>query len=152
MVGREIDGRRAGRERATPGDAGARARGRLGRRRPRRAGACRASRFDVRAGEIVAVAGVAGNGQRELAEAIAGHAARRARARSRVGGRPLRGGDPREAIARRRRATCPRTGSAPGVAPSLSIALERRAQVLPRPRARAGRCCASARSATGPSR
>ena len=76
----------------------------------------------VRAGEIAAIAGVSGNGQRELAEAITG-------LRS-----PTEGLDPRRRDARcgpatrgrRSRpgsATCPRTASAPGVAPSLSIAM-----------------------------
>ena len=41
--------------------------------------------------------------------------------------------------------TCPRTGSAPGVAPSLSHRVERRAQVVPRPRARARAAAAAAR-------
>jgi simple sugar transport system ATP-binding protein len=51
----------------------------------------------LRRGEIVGVAGVAGNGQRELTETIAGM--RRATAgRIVVGETALRGGDPREAI------------------------------------------------------
>ena len=51
----------------------------------------------LRAGEILGVAGVAGNGQRELTETIAGM--RRATAgRISVGGVELEGGDPREAI------------------------------------------------------
>ncbi|MEO9174817.1 MAG: ATP-binding cassette domain-containing protein, partial [Gaiellales bacterium] len=55
--------------------------------------------LELRAGEILAVAGVAGNGQRELAEAITG--LRRPTAGSiRVGGRVLRAGDPRDAIRR----------------------------------------------------
>ncbi len=53
--------------------------------------------FDVCRGEIVAVAGVSGNGQRELAEAIVGMR-RPMRGEIRVDGRRLRGGDPREAI------------------------------------------------------
>src|SRR5205085_1071447 len=53
--------------------------------------------LSLRAGEIVAVAGVAGNGQRELAETIAGM--RPATSGTiRANGRSLRGGDPREAI------------------------------------------------------
>jgi simple sugar transport system ATP-binding protein len=52
----------------------------------------------VRAGEIVGVAGVAGNGQRELAEAVTGMRAA-SRGRVRVGGTLLRSGDPRAAIA-----------------------------------------------------
>ena len=53
--------------------------------------------FSIREGEIVGVAGVAGNGQRELAEALSGM--RDIDAGSvRIAGRTLRGGDPREAI------------------------------------------------------
>jgi general nucleoside transport system ATP-binding protein len=52
----------------------------------------------VRRGEIVAVAGVAGNGQRELAEAIAGMRTPTS-GTIRVSGTKLKGGDAREAIA-----------------------------------------------------
>jgi general nucleoside transport system ATP-binding protein len=73
----------------------------------------------VRAGEIVAVAGVAGNGQRELADTIAGM--RPATEGSvRVGGRPLRGGDPRHAI-RAGVAYVPEDRLGTGLAPGLSI-------------------------------
>jgi simple sugar transport system ATP-binding protein len=51
----------------------------------------------VRAGEIVAIAGVAGNGQRELAEAVAGLRPH-ARGSIRLEGRPLRNGDARAAF------------------------------------------------------
>jgi general nucleoside transport system ATP-binding protein len=74
----------------------------------------------VRGGEIVAVAGVAGNGQRELAETIAGLRAA-ARGRVRVGGKALRPGDPRAAIAAGV-AYVPEDRLGTGVAPSLSIA------------------------------
>jgi ABC-type uncharacterized transport system ATPase subunit len=74
----------------------------------------------VREGEIVGIAGVAGNGQRELAEAITGM-----RPSSgggvRVGGRKLRTGDPRSAIAAGI-AHVPEDRLGTGVAPSLSIA------------------------------
>jgi simple sugar transport system ATP-binding protein len=53
--------------------------------------------FVVHGGEIVAVAGVSGNGQRELAEAISGMR-RPTRGEIRVCGRALRPGDPRAAI------------------------------------------------------
>jgi simple sugar transport system ATP-binding protein len=74
----------------------------------------------VRAGEIVAVAGVAGNGQRELAECVSGMRPPTAGA-IRVGGRELRGGDPREAI-RAGVAHVPEDRLGTGVSPSLSIA------------------------------
>ena len=52
--------------------AGARGRGPARARRPRARGGARACRSTVRGGEIVALAGVDGNGQHELVEAIAG--------------------------------------------------------------------------------
>jgi general nucleoside transport system ATP-binding protein len=74
----------------------------------------------VGAGEIVAIAGVAGNGQRELAETVTGM--RRASAGSVVvAGKPLRGGDAREAI-RAHVAHVPEDRLHTGVAPSLPIA------------------------------
>ncbi len=76
--------------------------------------------FAVCAGEIVGIAGVSGNGQRELAETITG--IRRATGGVvRVDGRPLRNGDPRAAI-RARVAHIPEDRLHTGVAPSLSIA------------------------------
>ena len=74
----------------------------------------------VRAGEIVAVAGVAGNGQRELAETITGMRPA-SRGRVKLDGRTLRGGDAREAI-RAGIAHVPEDRLHTGVAPSLSIA------------------------------
>ncbi len=73
----------------------------------------------VRAGEIVGVAGVAGNGQRELAEAVTGLRPL-TRGSVRVGDRVLRGGDPREAI-RAGVAHVPEDRLHTAVAPSLSI-------------------------------
>jgi ABC-type uncharacterized transport system ATPase subunit len=74
----------------------------------------------VRAGEIVAIAGVAGNGQRELAEVVSGM--RSAEAGSiRVDGREIRPGDPRSAIAAGV-AHVPEDRLGTGLAPSLSIA------------------------------
>jgi ABC-type uncharacterized transport system ATPase subunit len=73
----------------------------------------------VRSGEIVAVAGVAGNGQRELAETVTGMRPP-ARGTIVVEGRTLRGGDPREAI-RAGVAHVPEDRLNTGVAPSLSI-------------------------------
>jgi ABC-type uncharacterized transport system ATPase subunit len=77
--------------------------------------------LEVRAGEIVAVAGVAGNGQRELAETICGIRAASA-GTIRVDGRELPGGDPRAAIAARV-AYIPEDRLGTGLAPSLSITL-----------------------------
>ena len=74
----------------------------------------------VRAGEIVGIAGVAGNGQRELAETITGMRPR-PRGDVRVDGRALRSGDPRDAI-RAGVAHVPEDRLHTGVAPSLSIA------------------------------
>jgi simple sugar transport system ATP-binding protein len=74
----------------------------------------------VRSGEIVAVAGVAGNGQRELAETIAGLRSPTTGA-VRVDGKELRAGDPRSAIGAGV-AYVPEDRLGTGVAPSLSIA------------------------------
>jgi simple sugar transport system ATP-binding protein len=76
--------------------------------------------LQVRSGEIVAIAGVAGNGQRELAETITGMRAA-SRGEVAVEGRRLRGGDAREAI-RAGIAHVPEDRLHTGVAPSLSIA------------------------------
>ena len=91
-----------------------------GRRATAARPAVRGASLVVRAGEIVAVAGVAGNGQRELAETIAGMRAP-TEGTVRVGGKPLRGGDPRAAIAAGV-AYVPEDRLGTGVAPSLSIA------------------------------
>jgi simple sugar transport system ATP-binding protein len=74
----------------------------------------------VCAGEVVAIAGVAGNGQRELAETITGMRPA-TRGTITVGGKTLRGGDAREAI-RAGVAHVPEDRLHTGVAPSLSIA------------------------------
>jgi len=74
----------------------------------------------LRSGEIVAVAGVAGNGQRELAETISGMRIPSA-GTIRVGTRVLRPGDPRDAI-RAGVAHIPEDRLGTGLAPSLSIA------------------------------
>jgi general nucleoside transport system ATP-binding protein len=75
--------------------------------------------FSIREGEIVGVAGVAGNGQRELAEALSGMRDLRAGSLT-VGGRQLRGGDPRGAI-RAGIAHVPEDRLGTGLAPSLSV-------------------------------
>jgi ABC-type uncharacterized transport system ATPase subunit len=74
----------------------------------------------VCAGEILAIAGVAGNGQRELAETVTGMRPA-TRGTIRVEGKELRGGDAREAI-RAGVAHVPEDRLHTGVAPSLSIA------------------------------
>jgi ABC-type uncharacterized transport system ATPase subunit len=76
--------------------------------------------LNVRAGEVVAIAGVAGNGQRELAETVTGMRSP-TRGSITVDGKALRGGDPREAI-RAGVAHVPEDRLHTGVAPSLSIA------------------------------
>jgi ABC-type uncharacterized transport system ATPase subunit len=76
--------------------------------------------LSVRRGEIVAVAGVAGNGQRELAETIAGMRAPSA-GTIRVAGRKLKGGDAREAIGAGI-AYVPEDRLGTGLAPGLSVA------------------------------
>ena len=81
--------------------------------------AVRGVSFSIREGEIVGVAGVAGNGQRELAEALSGM--RDIDAGSvRIAGRTLRGGDPREAILAGV-AHVPEDRLGTGLAPSLSV-------------------------------
>ena len=82
--------------------------------------ALRGVSLTVRAGEIVAIAGVAGNGQRELAETVTGMRSA-ARGTVTVEGRRLRVGDAREAI-RAGVAHVPEDRLHTGVAPSLSIA------------------------------
>jgi ABC-type uncharacterized transport system ATPase subunit len=82
--------------------------------------AVRGVSLQVRAGEIVAVAGVAGNGQRELAETIAGIRPA-TKGTVRVGERKPRSGDPRSAI-RNGVAYVPEDRLGTGLAPSVSIA------------------------------
>jgi len=81
--------------------------------------AVRGVSLDVRAGEIVAVAGVAGNGQRELAETIAGVRAP-TRGTIEVSEKTLRTGDARAAIAAGV-GYVPEDRLGTGVAPSVSI-------------------------------
>jgi general nucleoside transport system ATP-binding protein len=82
--------------------------------------AVRAMSFTVRSGEILGVAGVAGNGQRELAEAITGMRPTSGGA-VRIEGLRLRTGDPRAAIAAGI-AHVPEDRLGTAVAASLSIA------------------------------
>jgi ABC-type uncharacterized transport system ATPase subunit len=118
MVGRDVDvGRR--RDAASIGETILVAEG-LSARGDRGMEALRDVSLEVRAGEVLGVAGVAGNGQRELAEAITGLRALTG-GRVSVGGRVLRGGDPRAAIAAGV-AHVPEDRLHTAVAPSLSIA------------------------------
>jgi len=118
MVGREIElGQRKGRR--DLGAARLELEG-LAADGDRGAAAVKDVSLTVRGGEIVAVAGVAGNGQRELAETIAGMRTPTAGV-IRVEGRELRGGDPREAIGTGV-AYIPEDRLGTGVAPGLSIA------------------------------
>ena len=123
MVGRELDDRRGAERHAGDAERRGRARGRrasgptaTGRRRR-----CAASRCSVRAGEILAVAGVAGNGQRELAEAITGM---RPSTRGSIRGARAAGcaAATRGAAIRAGIAHVPEDRLGTGVAPSLSIA------------------------------
>jgi general nucleoside transport system ATP-binding protein len=118
MVGREIElGRRNGGHELGPVLAELRG---VWAQGDRGVAAVRDVSLVVRAGEIVAVAGVAGNGQRELAETIVGIRAATAGSIS-IDGRRLEGGDPREAIAAAV-AYVPEDRLGTGVAPGLSIA------------------------------
>jgi simple sugar transport system ATP-binding protein len=120
MVGREVEPvRRQAADRVSTGDVVLSCRG-LWVAGDRGDSAVRGVSLDVRAGEIVAVAGVAGNGQRELAEALTGMRVP-SEGEVRVDGRPLRLGDPRAAIGARI-AHVPEDRLGTGVAPSLSIA------------------------------
>jgi simple sugar transport system ATP-binding protein len=119
MVGREVElAKRVGRE-APHGEAPALEVEGLVVGGDRGEESVRSLFFAVREGEIVGVAGVAGNGQRELAEGITGM--RPARGRVRVKGKELHLGDPRAAI-RAGVAHVPEDRLGTGVAPSLTIA------------------------------
>jgi simple sugar transport system ATP-binding protein len=119
MVGREVETGRRPERTSAPGQVVLEAR-ELCADGDRGLPALRSVSLEVRAGEIVGVAGVAGNGQRELAEAITGIRPPTAGSVL-VDGRELRAGDPRDAIARRV-AHVPEDRLGTGVAPSLSIA------------------------------
>jgi simple sugar transport system ATP-binding protein len=120
MVGREVE-LATRKDRAAPprDDAALEVEG-LSVRGDRGEEAVRNLSLTVRSGEIVGVAGVAGNGQRELAEAITGMRAPSAGIVS-AAGRKLKTSDPRSAIAAGV-AHVPEDRLGTGVAPSLSIA------------------------------
>jgi general nucleoside transport system ATP-binding protein len=120
MVGREIDIERpAGEGRAAPGDVVLEVE-HLSADGERGTPALQDVSLTVRGGEILGIAGVAGNGQRELAETIAGIRPATG-GRIRVLGRPLRNGEPRSAISRGV-AYIPEDRLGTGVAPGLSVA------------------------------
>jgi len=120
MVGRDVETVRR-RPDAVPRDDVALEVDELWAEGDRGAPAVRGVSLSLRAGEVLAVAGVAGNGQRELAEAITGMRAPTSGS-IRAAGRVLRGGDPREAIGAGI-AHVPEDRLGTGVAPSLSIAV-----------------------------
>jgi ABC-type uncharacterized transport system ATPase subunit len=119
MVGREVDIARPENQQRTPGDSVLEIEG-LSADGDRGTPALRNVSLTVRGGEIVGIAGVAGNGQRELAETIAGMRPSSG-GKIRVLGRALRNGDPRSAISRRI-AYIPEDRLGTGVAPGLSVA------------------------------
>jgi simple sugar transport system ATP-binding protein len=119
MVGHELDAGRRPTDRVTVGEpvlelAGVCAEGDRG------VAAVKDVSLTIRGGEIVGIAGVAGNGQRELAETIVGMRPVTGGA-VQVCGRRLGGGDPREAISAGV-AYVPEDRLGTGVAPGLSIA------------------------------
>jgi simple sugar transport system ATP-binding protein len=118
MVGREVEGAARQVPEHTPGDVALELES-VSAHGDRGGDALRDVTLRVRAGEIVGVAGVAGNGQRELAEAISGLRSTSA-GTVRVAGRRLRAGDPRSAIAAGV-AHVPEDRLGTGLAPSLTI-------------------------------
>jgi simple sugar transport system ATP-binding protein len=119
MVGREVAALERVERRSAPGEPVLEARS-LSALGDRGGEALREVDLTVRAGEIVAIAGVAGNGQRELAETLTGMRAP-TQGEVRVAGRALRPGSARSAI-RAGVAHVPEDRLHTGVAPSLPIA------------------------------
>jgi ABC-type uncharacterized transport system ATPase subunit len=119
MVGREIDIERPAGGQPAPGNVVLEAE-RLSADGERGTPALRDVSLTVRGGEILGIAGVAGNGQRELADTIAGIRPATG-GRIRVLGQPLRNGEPRSAISRGV-AYIPEDRLGTGVAPGLSVA------------------------------
>ncbi len=118
MVGRDLD--RAERHEAPPAGAPVLELDDIWAGGSGGAAAVRGVTLAVGGGEIVAVAGVAGNGQRELAETIAGIGSAE-RGSVRVDGVRVRGGNPR-AARNAGIAFVPEDRMSTGVAPGLSIA------------------------------
>ncbi len=119
MVGRDVELARREEREQPPSDEPALEVANLGVQGDRGETAVRGLSVTLCAGEIVGVAGVAGNGQREFAEALTGM--RPASGSVRVSGQKLRLGDPRAAI-EARVAHVPEDRLGTGVASSLSIA------------------------------
>ena len=119
MVGREIDVNRRRERAAEPGESMLELND-VWAMGDRGLPGLRGVTLRVRAGETVGIAGVAGNGQRELAEAVTGLRPVE-RGVVRVAGLALRGGSAREAI-RAGVAHVPEDRLGTGVAPGLSIA------------------------------
>ena len=119
MVGRELESGRRPTERVAVGEPVLEL-DRVWADGDRGAPALKDVSLTIRGGEIVGVAGVAGNGQRELAEAIVGMRPVTSGGVE-VCGRRLNGGDPREAISAGV-AYVPEDRLGTGVAPGLSIA------------------------------
>jgi general nucleoside transport system ATP-binding protein len=119
MVGREIEGARRREGERSLGGVCLALKG-LTARGDRGVDALRDVSLDIRRGEVVGIAGVAGNGQRELAEVVTGMRPLAA-GTIEVDGQALRPGDPRAAI-RVGIAHVPEDRLHTGVAPSLSIA------------------------------
>jgi simple sugar transport system ATP-binding protein len=119
MVGREVSLETTAKVSQEPGPAvlelaGVSARGDLGTE------ALKGVTLEVRAGEILGIAGVSGNGQRELAEVITGLRPT-TRGIIKIGGAHLASGDPRGAIDLGI-AYVPEDRMGTGIAPNLSIA------------------------------
>jgi general nucleoside transport system ATP-binding protein len=120
MVGHEIETVGRTHSQRTPGTAGLDV-DRIWVEGDRGLPAVKGATLAVQPGEIVALAGVSGNGQRELAEAITGLRPV-TRGTIAVGGRTIRSGDPRAAI-RAGIAYVPADRLGTGVAPSLPITM-----------------------------
>jgi simple sugar transport system ATP-binding protein len=119
MVGREIDEARRVERESPPGDAAALTVEGLSVYGDRGGEALKDVSLSLRDGEIVGIAGVAGNGQRELAETLYGLRTPTAGV-IRVGATSLRAGDPRAAI-QAGIAHVPEDRLGTGLAPSMSV-------------------------------
>ena len=87
--------------------------------------------FEVRAGEIMGIAGVAGNGQNELMLALQRRAHVRPETAIRIDGKPVGQARRRRSAERSACAACPRSATATRAVPEMSLADNARAQRLP---------------------